>query len=129
MIELNDDRNYFVINQVERMIRERWRIIKCTTKYGWLMAYYQGSKISQERMKILVNLANKIGQKNCEIAVARIRKLSYGIHPNQIPIVAEAILNEIYTILIFKQRREFRWEMKHLVSKSPTVFTISNDIF
>ncbi|XP_063989157.1 uncharacterized protein LOC135168675 isoform X2 [Diachasmimorpha longicaudata] len=120
---------YLHSNQVERMIRERWRIIKCTTKYGWLMAYYQGSKISQERMKILVNLANKIGQKNCEIAVARIRKLSYGIHPNQIPIVAEAILNEIYTILIFKQRREFRWEMKHLVSKSPTVFTISNDIF
>lgn len=44
------------------------------------MAYYQGSRLSQERMKILINLANKVSESS---GVLRIQFEFYKFAPRR----------------------------------------------
>ncbi|XP_043269092.1 uncharacterized protein [Venturia canescens] len=126
-LESADD---LILQEIDRIVRERWRIIERTTRYGWLISCYQGSSISREEATLLSSLAIKIGHENCKRASDEIRKACHDVHPHCVPKIAIAILDEMYTVVIFRKRgRESKWQNILLRDSPPTVFTISNAIF
>ncbi|XP_034950117.1 uncharacterized protein, partial [Chelonus insularis] len=119
------------IDNIKRIMKEKWKSIEDKTKYGWITAYYQCENLKIDNEEVLENLATKIGDENCEQAIREIKKLSRNLHPKEIPMIAESILNEIYTITLLRKKnsRKDTWKvMKHkqCLKKSPTIFTICN---
>ncbi|KAF7991437.1 hypothetical protein HCN44_004899 [Aphidius gifuensis] len=115
---------------VEKIIRNRWQTIKNTTRYGWLTSYYQCSQINLINAESLVNLAIKVGNDNCNIVVKQIKQITSDVHPNKIPIIAEALLSEMYTMILIEQRsKKSTWTSEKIQAKEPSVFTISSSIF
>ncbi|XP_015595957.1 uncharacterized protein LOC107268085 [Cephus cinctus] len=117
----------YLLEEIDRIIRERWKTIGRTTRYGWLAAYSHRKTIAQDEAKVLTGLANKIGLENCGEAIDSIRKISKYLHPNDIPSTSMIILNETYMALMLRKRRGSKSSNKAMKDQFPTVFTISDN--
>ncbi|XP_048511175.1 uncharacterized protein LOC105693115 [Athalia rosae] len=116
----------FLLEAIDKIIKKRWRVIGCTTRYGWLAACSYKRTISSEDTKIISALGNKIGIQNYSEAIERIENLAKSLHPRDVPAVAIAVLNELHTALMLRQRRRLKSSFRLVKNRCPTIFTISD---